>query len=138
QFVKPYVKSNKNDAVDAEAICEAVNRPSMRFVAIKTVEQQSVLSIHRAREGFVKSRTACANQIRGLLAEFGLVLPVGMNRIAEQVPILLDQATLRVPGPFIELIRTLVAHLKYLDKHVKQLECAIKRWHRNDALSQQV
>lgn len=68
QFVKPYVKSNKNDAADAEAICEAVGRPNMRFVAIKSVEQQSVMSLHRVREGFVKARTAHANQIRGLLA----------------------------------------------------------------------
>jgi len=69
QFVKPYVKSNKNDARDAEAICEAVARPNMRFVPIKNAEQQTVLSLHRAREGFVKARTAQANQIRGLLGE---------------------------------------------------------------------
>jgi len=78
QFVKPYVKSNKNDAADAEAICEAVSRPSMRFVPVKNVEQQSVLSMHRVREGFVKARTAQANQIRGLLGEFGLVVPQGI------------------------------------------------------------
>ena len=72
QFVKPYVKSNKNDAADAEAICEAVVRPNMRFVPIKTMEQQAVLSVHRVRQGFVKARTAQANQIRGLLTEFGL------------------------------------------------------------------
>ncbi len=75
QFVKPYVKSNKNDAADAEAICEAVARPNMRFVPIKDVEQQSVLAVHRVRQGFVKARTAQANQIRGLLAEFGLIIP---------------------------------------------------------------
>ena len=69
QFVKPYVKANKTDAADAEAICEAVTRPSMRFVPIKNVDQQAVLSLHRARQGFVKARTAQANQIRGLLAE---------------------------------------------------------------------
>ena len=78
QFVKPYVKSNKNDAADAEAICEAVARPSMRFVPVKSVEQQSVLAVHRARQGLVKARTAQANQIRGLLAEFGLVVPRGL------------------------------------------------------------
>ncbi len=75
QFVKPYVKTNKNDAADAEAICEAVARPNMRFVPIKNVEQQSVLALHRVRQGFVKARTAQANQIRGLLAEFGLIIP---------------------------------------------------------------
>ena len=78
QFVKPYVKSNKNDAADAEAICEAVARPNMRFVPVKSVEQQAVLALHRARQGFVKARTAQANQIRGLLGEFGLVMPQGI------------------------------------------------------------
>lgn len=74
QFVKPYVKTNKNDAADAEAICEAVTRPNMRFVPIKTVEQQAILSLHRGRQGFVKDRTAHANQIRGLLAEYGITI----------------------------------------------------------------
>jgi transposase len=74
-FVKPYVKTHKTDATDAEAICEAVNRPNMRFVPIKSIEQQSALSLHRVRQGFVRARTAQACQIRGLLAEFGLVMP---------------------------------------------------------------
>ena len=78
QFVKPYVKTNKNDVADAEAICEAVGRPNMRFVPIKSVEQQAILSVHRVRQGFVKARTAQANQIRGLLGEFGLVIPKGI------------------------------------------------------------
>ena len=81
QFVKPYVKSNKNDAADAEAICEAVSRPSMRFVPVKNVEQQAVLSLHRVRQGYVKARTAQANQIRGLLSEFGIVVPQGINNL---------------------------------------------------------
>ena len=76
QFIKPYVKTNKNDAADAEAICEAVARPNMRFVPVKSVEQQAVLSLHRVRQSFVKARTAQANQIRSLLGEFGLTLDV--------------------------------------------------------------
>ena len=79
QFVKPYVKTNKNDAADAEAICEAVGRANMRFVPIKSVEQQAILSLHRVRQGFVKARTAQANQIRGLLGEFGSVIPQGAS-----------------------------------------------------------
>ena len=79
QFVKPYVKTNKNDAADAEAICEAVSRPNMRFVPIKDGEQQALLAIHRARQGFVKARTAQANQIRGLLAEYGITIPLGIS-----------------------------------------------------------
>src|SRR5262245_63888941 len=93
QFVKPYVKTNKNDIADAEAICEAVGRPNMRFVPVKSVEQQAVLSLHRVRQGFVKARTAQANQIRGLLGEFGLVMPKGITNVAKRVPGLLDRPT---------------------------------------------
>lgn len=81
QFVKPYVKTNKHDMADSEAICEVVSRPNMRFVPIKNVEQQAILSIHRARQGFVKARTAQANQMRGLLSEFGIVIPQGIRFI---------------------------------------------------------
>ena len=90
QFVKPYVKSNKNDARDAEAICEAVTRPNMRFVPLKNVEQQAELSIHRARQGFVKARTAQGNQIRGLLSEFGIVIPKGIAHVYKRIPEILE------------------------------------------------
>src|SRR5579864_6046930 len=86
QFVKPYVKTNKNDAADAEAICEAVGRENMRFVPIKNSEQQALLALHRARQGFVGARTAQVNQIRGLLAEFGIVIPAGIRRVTENMP----------------------------------------------------
>lgn len=92
QFVKPYVKTNKNDAADAEAICEAVARPNMRFVPVKNIEQQSVLSLHRVRQGFVRARTAQANQIRGLLSEFGVVIPQGIAHLARRVPELIEDA----------------------------------------------
>ena len=81
QFVKPYVKTNKNDQADAEAICEAVSRPNMRFVPIKSVEQQDIISIHRLRQRLVKNRTALANEIRGLLLEFGFTIPQGINKV---------------------------------------------------------
>src|ERR1700687_427793 len=90
QFVKPYVKTNKNDAADAEAICEAVARPNMRFVPVKNIEQQAMLALHRARQGFVSARTAQANQIRGLLNEYGIVIPQGIAHIAEQVPDIIE------------------------------------------------
>jgi transposase len=131
QFVKPYVKSNKNDAADAEAICEAVARPNMRFVPIKSVEQQSVLSLHRVRQGFVKARTAQANQIRGLLAEFGLAVPQGIAYIAQRVPELIEDATNELPGSFRLLIDRLLEHLKLLHLQVAELEEQIKAWHRN-------
>jgi transposase len=79
QFVKPYVKTNKNDVADAEAICEAVGRANMRFVPIKSIEQQAILSVHRVRQGFVKARTAQANQIRGLLGSLGSSFPKGSS-----------------------------------------------------------
>ena len=92
QFVKPYVKTNKNDAADAEAICEAVARPNMRFVPIKDTEQQGILAVHRARQGFVRARTAQGNQIRGLLAEYGIVIPQGIHNIAKRLPGILEDA----------------------------------------------
>jgi transposase len=91
QFVKPHVKTNKNDAADAEAISEAVSRPAMRFVAIKTPDQQALLALHRARQGFVKARTAQVNQIRRLLGEFGIVIPQGIRHVFEELPFILDQ-----------------------------------------------
>lgn len=130
QFVKPYVKGNKNDAADAEAICEAVARPNMRFVAVKSVEQQAVLSLHRVRQGFVKARTAQANQIRGLLAEFGLIIPQGIASIARRVPELIEDAGNELSSSVRLLVQRLVAHLQELDRQVSELELQIKAWHR--------
>jgi transposase len=130
QFVKPYVKSNKSDAADAEAICEAVARPSMRFVPIKNIEQQSVLALHRARQGFVKARTAQANQIRGLMGEYGLIVPQGIGHIAKRVPDLIEDASIDLPGAFRLLVDRLLAHLKLLEQQVDEIELQIKAWHR--------
>jgi transposase len=116
QFVKPYVKTNKNDAADAEAVCEAVARPNMRFVPVKTIEQQSVLSLHRVRQGFVRARTAQANQIRGLLSEFGIVVPQGIAHLARRVPELIEDATNEFTASFRLLIQRLLDHLKDLDR----------------------
>lgn len=138
QFVKPYVKSNKNDAADAEAICEAVSRPSMRFVPIKSVEQQSVLSLHRVRQSFVKARTAQANQIRGLLGEYGLVVPQGIAYIAQRVPALIEDAENEMPGTFRLLIQRLLEHLKVLQQQVDEIEAQIKAWHRASEASQRL
>jgi transposase len=85
QFVKPYVKSNKNDANDAEAICEAVTRPSMRFVPIKTLEQQDIQTIHRIRSRLVKEKTALMNSIRGLLQEYGVAIPQGVSSLRKKL-----------------------------------------------------
>ena len=129
QFVKPYVKSNKNDARDAEAICEAVTRPSMRFVPLKNVEQQAELSVHRARQGFVKARTAQGNQIRGLLSEFGIVIPKGIAQVYKRVPEILEDGENGLPGSMRQLILRLTDNLKGLDEQVAALEKEIKQLH---------
>ena len=134
QYVKPYVKTNKNDAADAEAICEAVSRPNMRFVPVKDTGQQAVLAMHRVRQGFVKARTAQANQIRGLLSEFGLVIPQGIGHIALRVPELIEDASNDLPGSFRLLVQRLLDHLKELDRQVGELEAQIQAWHRNSAV----
>jgi transposase len=138
QFVKPYVKTNKNDVADAEAICEAVSRPNMRFVPIKSIEQQAILSVHRVRQSFVKARTAQANQIRGLLGEFGLVIPQGLVNIAKRVPEILEDASNELPVPFRGLIDRLTKHLKELDQQVKEFEREIIAWHRGNELSRKL
>ena len=138
QFVKPYVKTNQNDAADAEAICEAVARPSMRFVPIKTHEQQAVLALHRARQGFVKARTGQANQIRGLLAEYGIVIAQGIGHIAQRLPEILEDGENGLPGVFRELLQRLGEHLKALDQQVDELDAQIQRWHRAQAASRKL
>ena len=138
QYVKPFVKRNKNDAADAEAICEAVTRPNMPTVPIKNASQQAILSVHRARQGFVKARTAQANQIRGLLAEFGIVMPQGISHMAKRVPEILEDGENELPGSFRMLIQRLVDHLNVLDQQVGELEHEIQIWHRENEASQKL
>lgn len=122
QYVKPYVKSNKNDALDAEAICEAVGRPNMRFVAIKTQEQQATLMLHNARRGCVKARTARANEIRGELAEFGVVLPKGLHKVMGQLPEVLEDATNELPPKARQLLLGMYEQLRRLDAEVGEYD----------------
>lgn len=138
QFIKPYVKSNKTDVADAEAICEAVSRPTMRFVPIKNIEQQSVLALHRVRQGFVKARTAQANQIRGLLGEYGLVVPQGIAHVASRVPDLIEDASNELPDIFRQLIVRLLEHLKELQREVEEIEAQIRTWHRSSETSRRL
>jgi transposase len=138
QFVKPYVKGNKTDAADAEAICEAVSRPSMRFVPLKDVEQQATLALHRVRQSFVKARTAQANQIRGLLSEFGLVVQRGIKFVLERVPGVLEDAENSLPGNFRALIARLLEHFRYLASQVAETEESIRAWHRSSDLSKRL
>uniref|UniRef100_E6QUB1 Transposase of ISCARN91, IS110 family IS1111 group n=1 Tax=mine drainage metagenome TaxID=410659 RepID=E6QUB1_9ZZZZ len=138
QFVKPYVKSNKNDMADAEAICEAVARPNMRFVPVKNIEQQAILSIHRGRQGFVKARTAQANQMRGLLAEYGVIIPKGIHSISERMPSILEDAENGLPGMMRNLLARLNEHFKVLDQQVDELEAQIRHWHKESELSRKL
>jgi transposase len=138
QFVKAYVKANKNDARDAEAICEAVGRANMRFVAIKTPEQQALLALHRARQGFVRARTAQGNQIRGLLAELGCAIPKGRAQVHSHVADILEDAENGLSGMSRELFARLLQHLRHLDAQVQALEAQIKAWHKEDAASQRL
>jgi len=138
QFVKPYVKTNKNDRNDAEAICEAVARPNMRFVPVKLPEQQAVLALHRARQGFVRSRTAQANQIRGLLAEFGIVIPKGLGHVAKRLPEILEDGENGLPAMMRQLIERLGEHLTALDRQVKEMQSQITLWHRENEQSRRL
>ncbi len=138
QYVKPFVKRNKNDAADAAAICEAVTRPDMPTVPIKNVEQQAILSVHRARQGFVKARTAQANQIRGLLAEYGFAIPKGMGQLLRQAPEIIEDGENDLPGGFRLFIARLLDQLKELDRQVGELGAEIQLWHRHNAASQKL
>lgn len=122
QFVKPYVKSNKNDARDAEAICEAMSRPNMRFVSIKSVEQQDVQAVHRVRAGLMEQRTAKANQIRGLASEYGLVAPIQVSHLRAAIPEWLEDAENGLTGRFRRLLSGLSADLVLLDQRLKEMD----------------
>lgn len=121
QFVKPYVKGNKNDTNDAEAICEAVSRPNMRFVSIKTVAQQDIQAVHRIRNGLVKQRTAKINQIRGLLAEYGVVENKGVNVLRNALLSILEDAENGLSADFRILLEELRQDLITFDERISSL-----------------
>ncbi len=122
QFVKPYVKSNKNDANDAEAICEAVSRPQMRFVPAKSVEQQDIQALHRVRSRLVSSRTQLANQIRGLLMEYGIVLPQHVGQLRRGLPLILEDASNELSAFSRHLFASLYDDLVSLEERIEALE----------------
>ncbi|MEO1852383.1 MAG: IS110 family transposase [Psychrobacter sp.] len=126
QFVKPYVKSNKNDAVDAEAICEAVQRPNMRFIPAKSIGQQDIQSLHRIRSQLVARRTAQANQIRGLLMEYGIVIPQGISYIRKSLPDILEDGENLLSVIFREQLSGLYDEMVHLDERIDTLELSLK------------
>ncbi len=125
QFVKPFVKSNKNDAVDAEAICEAMGRANMRYVAVKTVEQQDQQAAHRIRESLVGQRTAKVNQIRGLAGEYGLIAPVSVRALRRTLPDWLEDAENGLTVSFRALLSDLAEDLRRLDERIAELNAQI-------------
>ena len=137
-FVKPYLKTSKNDRNDAEAICKAVQRPSMRFVQPKTPEQQCVLHLHRARRLLVRQRVALSNHLRGILSEYGIVLPQGAKAIMQRLPELLEDAENDLPMLTRDLLAECKEEYDQLMKRIERLEGRIKDWHVTHDVSQRL
>jgi transposase len=137
-YVKPYVKRQKNDATDAEAICEAVARPNMRFVPTKTVEQQSCLMLHRARHLFIRQQTAVINSIRAYLAEFGIVAPVGRRGVEQLLEVVADTADRRLPELARACLAALGSQLRALMAQILEFDRRIIAWHRSSATSKRL
>jgi transposase len=138
QYVKAYVKRNKNDAADAEAICEAVRRPTMRFVAIKTAEQQAALLVHRGRERLVRQRTALVNALRAHLAEFGVIAPLGLRNVARLIDIVRDESDARLPDLARKVLRVLAEQVEQLQAAVAAMEEQLTAWHKSNPVSQRL
>jgi transposase len=138
KYVKPYVKTNKNDGRDAEAICEATSRPTMRFVSIKTVEQADLQAVHRTRSLFVKHRTAVINQIRGLLAEYGLVIGQSPEKVRPAVVRFLDDAASGLTACARETFAELYAQLTELDARIERVTQRVDGVYRAHPVCQQL
>jgi transposase len=128
QFVRPFVKTNKTDAADAAAIWEAAQRPDMRFVTVKSVEQQSVLALHRMREQLVKIRTMQINAIRGLLYEFGADIPQGRQKGEQTIPQVLEQLEEQISKMTLDAMRGQLERLKALDQDIADIEKSLTFW----------
>ena len=137
-YVKPYVKRHKNDATDAEAICEAVTRPNMRFAATKTAEQQSCLTLHRTRHLFIRQQTSVINAIRAHLAEFGIVAPVGRNGVEQLLGVVADAGDTRLPEVARACVAALGAQLQTLKAQILQFDRMITAWHRSSEASRRL
>jgi len=137
-YVKPYVKRQKNDVADAEAICEAVTRANMRFVETKTVEQQSCLMLHRTRHLFIREQTAVINVIRAHLAEFGIVAPVGRKGVEELLRVIADPADRRIPEIARACLAALGTQLQRLKEQLLEFDRMIMAWHRSDETSRRL
>ena len=138
QYVKAYVKRNKNDAADAEAICEAVQRPTMRFVPVKTAGQQAAGLLHRGREQLVRQRTMLVNSLRAHLAEFGIVAVQGLRNVAQLIAIVRDAGDLRLPDVARQVLQVLSAQLEHIEAAIASLEKQLMAWHKTNPVSQRL
>ena len=137
-YVKAYVKRNKNDAADAEAICEAVTRPTMRFVAVKSTAQQSILMVHRTRELLIRQRTMLVNAIRGHMAEFGVVARVGLSQVQKLLEVIGDGEDQRIPPQARICLKGLARQLLSLEREINAAERRIHAWHRGSEVSKRL
>jgi transposase len=137
-YVKAYVKRNKHDVADAEAICEAVRRPSMRFVPLKTVEQQSALMMHRARDLLIRQRTMLVNALRGHLAEFGLIEAQGLHKVVRLITIVMDEMDRRIPDIARQVLKVIVHQIEDIQTGIAELETQLLAWHKNNPVSQRL
>jgi transposase len=137
-YVKPYVKRQKNDANDAEAICEAVTRPNMRFVETKTAEQQGCLTLHRTRHLFIRQQTSVINAIRAHLAEFGIVAPVGRRGVDQLLTVVSDTSDKRLPEVTRSCVAALGAQLQMLKAQILEFDRMIRAWHRSSETSKRL
>jgi len=138
RMVKPFVVGNKNDAADARAIWTAVQQPEIKAVAIKSEEQQAVLALHRMREQLVKFRTAQSNGLRGLLTEYGEVMPQGRAGIKRDIPGALGRLSDRLPAIVIDTLREQYARLGEIDGQISQIERRLRQWQREDSATQRI
>jgi transposase len=137
-YVKPYVKRNKNDSADAEAICEAVGRPSMRFVPVKSTDQQSVLILHRARDLLVRQRTMLVNALRGHLAEYGIVTAQGIGNVRRLFEMLEDGTEASIPALARRVLSSITEQLRQSYLRIRELELEIMAWHKSNEQSQRL
>src|SRR4030095_16770386 len=138
QYVKAYIKRNKHDAADAEAICEAVERPTMRFVPVKTAEQQATALLHRGREQLVRQRTMLVNALRAHLAEFGIVAARGLRNVGQLIAIVRDDADIRLPPVAQQVLQVLASQLEQIEAAVAALERQLLTWHKTNPVSQRL
>ncbi len=135
QYVKPFVKTNKNDAADAEAICEAMVRPTMRFAAVKSADQQAVLMLHRSRELLVRQRTMLINALRGHCGEFGMIAAQGARKVAALIEVIEDPDDCRLPALARDALGSLVGQLRAAEAQIAALEKELTAWHRSSEAS---